>query len=149
MKSCFCLSLHSSHSTAITALPSGRSIPGKQLSIIPGLCHTQKACSTSLMVYCGWCGKDTAQKEQIWRNIWEWSNDVFRWLERLGWAANINNVCVGAPKHKLEFASVLCVLNHLDETIPKQWPCEWDHWQADFPPLAWGCFLHLMFSDKV
>lgn len=26
---------------------------------------------------------------------------------------------------------------------------EWVHWQADFPPLPWGCFLHLMFCDKM
>lgn len=149
MKSCFCLWLHSSHSTAITALPSGRSTPWKQLSIISGLCHTQKACPASLRVWRGWCGKDMGQKEKIWRTIWELGNDIFKWLERLGWATNINNVCGRAPKHKLEFAAVLFVLNHLDETIPKEWLCEWDHWQADFPPLARGCFLHLMFSDKV
>lgn len=100
------------------------------------------------MAWLMWKGY-SANKEEIWRNTWELGNDVFRWLERLGWATNINNVCGGAPKHELEFAAVLFVLNHLDETIPKRWLCEWDHWQADFPPLAWGCFLHLMFSDKV
>lgn len=38
-----------------------------------------------------------------------------------GWATHINNVCGGPPKRKLEFSTALFVLNHLDETIPKQW----------------------------
>lgn len=99
MKSCFRLSLHSSHSAAITAFPSDHSTSWKQLSIISGLCHTQKACSTSLMVRRGWCGKDAACKwEEIRRNIWELGNDVFKWLVRPGWATNINNVCAqGLP----------------------------------------------------
>lgn len=51
----------------------------------------------------------------------------------------------------MEFAAALSFLFSI--TLMKQSqskrPCEWAYWQADFPPLAWGCFLHLMFPDKV
>lgn len=137
MKSCFRLSLHSSHSAAITAFPSDHSTSWKQLSIISGLCHTQKACSTSLMVRRGWCGKDAACKwEEIRRNIWELGNDVFKWLVRPGWATNINNVCAqGLPNiswnlrpHFLfsitllkQFWSSGCVYESTDKLIFHPW----------------------------
>lgn len=72
------------------------------------------------LMWKGYC-TNKSKSEEIFEN---YGNDVFRWLGRPGWATNINNVCGRAPKHKLEFAAVLFVLNHLDETIPKKWLCE-------------------------
>lgn len=59
------------------------------------------------------------------------------------------------PKHKLEFAAALSLFFFLlfSITLMKQSAStrlhEWVHWQADFPPPPWGCFLHLMFCDKM
>lgn len=67
--------------------------------------------------------------------------------ERVG--AKLNNKC------GLQYTSWNLLLHFflLSITLMKQSASkrlhEWVHWQADFPPLPWGCFLHLMFCDKM
>lgn len=111
MKSCFCLSLHSSHSTAITALLSDPSPPWMQQIYnfrSVSHTHTQKVCSTSLMVCCGWCGTDTAQiggnLKKYLRVSW-WCIQMT--AERVGGQQKYIMYVARAPEHKLEFAAAL------------------------------------------
>lgn len=101
--------LQSLNSHYSSASPSDPSPPWKQLSIISGLCHThKKVCSTSLMVCCGWCGKDIAQ---MGGNLKKYLR-ISQWYIQMTAERRVGNkkyimYVARAPEHKLEFAAAL------------------------------------------